>query len=262
MTPVSLLSSFGGCTIAGLPAQLLCLVDGSQFCRPFRPDGSVDLVDLAVEDVASCGPCRRRHYFERKSTVQSAMRCPTKYGPCGDDDGTVLICHYIDSLHDTDVNDGNVANQGQDLCVSASIYPTLFEIDFADPRLHDHNANTCGCCDGFDPAVNSVGQCPSPGSIDSFNDCCNPCREQVPTAYRPCCCKWSENCKSDPTLISQFGYENCDNTQTAKLPNATPRQPPHPLFFLHYLHLQQASRKANMRNICSILLEYWTRKAQ
>ena len=179
----------GGCTIAGEDAQLLCLTDGSQQCRPFNSDGSVNLRDLTEEEVKNCGPCGD----------DEDLRCPTEHGSCGSDT-SVLICHFEGG--------GTIGNT--DACLPATESSTFYQVagHAGDPL------DFCGCCDGFDPSIDESGQCPesgkSAGSSENlpFNACCDPCREEVPEEFRPCCCQAPGRC-SDPTMILTYGYSDC-----------------------------------------------------
>ena len=179
----------GGCIVAGEAAQVLCMVDGSQLCRPYTTDGlSVNLIDLSEDDIDHCGPCGE------------SLKCPLDNASCGDGD-TMLICHFEGG--------GEIPNK--DICTAASVFPTFVETK----GNAGHPLDFCGCCDGFAPSFPEGGKCSSIGySIGSsdpepFNACCNPCREEVPEEFRPCCCQQSGKCSNDASQILLGGYENC-----------------------------------------------------
>lgn len=228
-----------GCYVAGKPGQLLCLTDGSQFCRPIRLDGSIDLVDLAEDDVRSCGSChiehtmasvrrtaRSRHYISIGES--KSLFCPLEYGYCGSTKNTVLVCKRREALEGA-LDAGINPIIGTETCVSATSYHShLYRIDFStDVNVNDETVDTnqdigyshhiCGCCDGFDPDIDVAGKCPdipNRNTSENLHACCHPCRSQVPKAYQPCCCHSFDdeyNCNVDPIFIMKYGYDNCDH---------------------------------------------------
>jgi hypothetical protein len=227
------------CHVAGKPGQLLCLTDGSQFCRPVRSDGSIDLVDLTEDDIRLCGFCPTEETIDHfhpieplsheinseKSTLSSqSLVCPLEYGYCGSSQDTVLVCEhqpYLKGMLD-------LTFRGKEVCTTANlVHSLIYRITVSDVQstettrdsivhTNDHHPRSdiiCGCCDGFDPDISIAGKCLEGSNTSSlFNQCCHPCRVQVPKVYQPCCCHQPDrlNCDVDPTVVGRGGYDDCD----------------------------------------------------